>query len=119
MQPQWPQMTSISAQLSLSCHYSPFPPFCFIQQRPLNLILVEKLRLTAVLWNEFIFFIHLYIHVHCSVAPAHLVGLVITNCIDEIVSIGIQCLKKENISVETLTLLESKFTEETEAKQEE
>ena len=67
------------------------------------------MRLTAVLWNEFIFFIHLYIHVHCSVAPAHLVGLVITNCIDEIVSIGIQCFKKENISVETLTLLESKF----------
>ena len=42
-------------------------------------------------------------------ALAYLVGLAITNCIDEIVSIGIQCLKKENISVETLTLLESKF----------
>ena len=69
------------------------------------------------MWTEFIF--HLPIHT-CLVALAYLVGLAITNCIDEIVSIGIQCLKKENISVETLTLsLGIQVSEETEAKQEE
>ena len=64
MQPQWPQMTSISAQLSLSCHYSPFPPFCFIQQRPLNLILVEKIEADCC-FVEWIYLFHPPIHT-CS-----------------------------------------------------
>ena len=78
MQPQWPQMTSILAQLSLSCYFSPFPPLLFHSSRRLTTTTSKPHFGGGKIQTD-------------SVAPAHLVDLVITNCIDEIASIGIQC----------------------------